>query len=97
MGVKKYLSSLVGDLNKNNIKRLELWISGMLPLTVIVVWVPHWQANQAIVDPLNKESAFEIENKARTTILQGIGGLFLFMTAFAALRNARAAEENRKI
>jgi hypothetical protein len=101
MGVKKYLGGLAEDLNKNKVKRLELWIPGLLLLTALVVWVPHWQAEQVKTSQDGKvvfgTERFEIENKARTAILQSIGGLFLFMTAFAALRNARAAEENRKI
>lgn len=75
---------------------LRAW--GLL-LTPFLLWavleVPRWQASRVTLkDP---EKYFEAENKARSTILQGIGGALFFVTAYAALKQLRVAEDNRKL
>ncbi|WP_416672605.1 pentapeptide repeat-containing protein [Egbenema bharatensis] len=82
---------------------LVWWFVGgtlvVLFLIAIVVWVPVWQARQVAQSlmPGTPEVIFEIENKARSTILQGLSGLGLSTAAIVALLNLRETEKNRKI
>jgi uncharacterized protein YjbI with pentapeptide repeats len=89
-------------------KKVVLLILGFAFLTILgsVLWFfPQRQANDVIVytdKETNKERAerFEIENKARGTLIQaiaGLGGAFFFITAYVALKQLKVAEDNRRI
>ena len=59
-------------------------------ISAILIWaVPKWQAQQ-ITD--NAEKGFEIENATRSTLIQGLGGLFFFVTAYFTWRNFKVSE-----
>jgi uncharacterized protein YjbI with pentapeptide repeats len=79
--------------------------SGLIALVVLItpflLWLvieaPRWQASQVSREP---EKYFEVENKARSTILQAlqaIGGAFFFVTAYVALKQLRVAEASRQL
>lgn len=96
--LKKVSWALARSLKKScvglieNLKRLKFWILGLLGV-LLVTLVPYLQTKH-LTDPVAR---FDAENKARTTIVQAIGGIFVLLTASAALKNAKTAEDNRKI
>jgi hypothetical protein len=80
------------------LKKVSLPTWGLI-LSPFLLWLvieaPRWQASRVtLTDP---EKYFEVENKARTTILQGLGGAFFLLTTYIALRNLKIAEDNREI
>lgn len=89
------------QFGKSQIQRLirdDLKIWGLL-LTPFILWavidVPRWQASRVTLkDP---KKYFEAENKARSTLLQAVGGAFFFVTAYVGLKQLRVAEDNRKL
>jgi len=74
-------------------KKAPLPLIGILSAILffaIVAWkVPKWQAQQITN---SSEKRLEIENAARSTLLQALGGLFFFVTAYFTWRSLKVSE-----
>ncbi len=58
---------------------------------ILLIWkVPQWQA-RGIADPKDRAT---IENAARGTFVQTIGGLFFFITAYFTSQNLKVTQQN---
>jgi uncharacterized protein YjbI with pentapeptide repeats len=66
---------------------------GFVALLTIIIVIPRLQAD--LVSPPTSKEQFEIENAARTALVQTIGGLFLFITAFISWRNYQIAQDKQ--
>lgn len=74
----------------------KVWGLLLTPLLLsVVIQVPRWQAGRVALK--DSEQYFEAENKARSTLLQGIGGAFFFVTAYVGLKQLKVAEDSRKL
>jgi hypothetical protein len=83
----------ITGINKGGLRAWALLLSPLLLWSVIEV--PRWQASRVTLkDP---EKYFEAENKARSTLLQAVGGTFFFVTAYVGLKQLKVAEDNRKL
>jgi hypothetical protein len=87
-------------------KRVALPIAGLVVVILIlgsVLWfVPQWQAARVHTGqdgkPITDVERFEVENKARGSLIQGIaglGGAFFFLTAYFTWRNLQVTEDKQ--
>jgi len=58
-----------------------------------LLFFPKWQVSNA---KLTDEKRIELENANRATLVQGLGGLFVFATFYVTWRNLKIAEANLK-
>lgn len=72
----------------SNRPKVPLGVAGALLLLLVVIGLPKWQVPDGIA---TKDSA-ALENENRRTVLQGVGGLFFFVTAWLSFRNLQIAE-----
>jgi uncharacterized protein YjbI with pentapeptide repeats len=87
--------------------RLDEWIASLktIPISTLVaivliastinaVWrLPQWQANS--VPSITEKERANLENANRSTLVQAIGGLFFFVTAYFTWRNLQATEDKQ--
>jgi uncharacterized protein YjbI with pentapeptide repeats len=86
---KGQASQGIRELSKGDLRAWGLLLTPFLLWAVIEA--PRWQASR--VTSRDAEKYFEAENKARSTLLQGIGGALVFVTAYVALKQLRVAED----
>lgn len=65
-----------------------------VPVILVAIWrVPQWQTSSVKFSTPDKQA--EVENAYRTTLIQALGGTFLFVTAYFSYRNLKATEEKQ--
>ena len=67
-----------------------LSLFGVLIIILLIWKVPQWQA-RGIADAKDRAT---IENAARGTFVQAVGGLFLFITAYFTAQNLKVTQQN---
>ncbi len=78
------------------LKSLSLPILITLGIFIIALalWqIPQWQLSSKKLSSPDKQA--EMENAYRTTLVQALGGVFFFVTAYFTWRNVKAAEEKQ--
>ncbi|MEW5702347.1 MAG: pentapeptide repeat-containing protein [Candidatus Zixiibacteriota bacterium] len=72
-----------------------IFVAGMI--LVLILWkVPEWQVN-SLWGPVSPDRLFELEDKARVTLAQVLGGLAILLGLWATWRRVIAAEEQVRI
>jgi uncharacterized protein YjbI with pentapeptide repeats len=69
-------------------------LMGAVISILALLFVPKLQVHSA---KLTDKERIELENANRTTLVQALGGLFFFSTAYFTWRNLQIAEENLKV
>ncbi|MDF2388819.1 hypothetical protein JMG10_45825 [Nostoc ellipsosporum NOK] len=82
-------------INLKSGKLLSLGVLGAISSCVIVVYLPSWVVQNAKITDI--ENRLAIANSYRATIIQGLGGLFFFSTAFFTWKNLKVAEANLQV
>ena len=73
-------------------------VAGLLLATVILIWVPRYQVSLLQSYSITPEKVFELEDKARATLAQIIGGIVVLFSAYftwRGLANSREAQEKQ--
>ncbi len=90
---KRMITNLSARIKALPLRRLLLTILSLFSVLVIIllIWkVPKWQA-KSIEDVKDRAT---IENAARGTFVQALGGLFLFITAYFTSQNLKVTQQN---
>lgn len=93
--IQRYFDDPESDPVEHVQKSPVFWVLGVLFLAWLIIEAPRWQASRVtLTDP---DKYFQVENEARKTILQGLGGGFFFISAYFTWRNLQVSEKTRQV
>lgn len=87
----KLIRSVLAFLNSIKTRHHAIVILGFIT-TLVVIFVPRWQVSNS---KLTDKERIELENASRTTLVQALGGIFFFSTAYFSWRNLSATEDKQ--